>query len=225
MALRSFQDIFERAAERKGGDGAIEAVLPTPKSPKALARVADSRWLAGMTRAIFQAGFSWKVVESKWPGFENAFWGFEPARCAMLSDEDLDRLVADTAIIRNARKILSVRDNAIFCNELAAEHGSVGKAIANWPDEDFVGLSTLLKKRANRLGGNSGLYFLRQMGRDGWVLSASVVAALRHEGVVTKAPTSQRDLKAVQAAFDAWRQESGRPMMQISRVLALSVDG
>ena len=32
-----------------------------------------------MTRAIFQSGFSWKVIEAKWPGFEEAFDGFDVA--------------------------------------------------------------------------------------------------------------------------------------------------
>ncbi len=225
MALRPFAEIYRRACERKGGAEAVEAGLPSPKPTEVLAALEDSRWLAGMTRSIFQAGFSWKVVESKWPGFEEAFWGFDPGRCAMLSDEDLDRLLADRGIIRNARKILAVRDNAIFLGDLAREHGSAGKAIAGWPDSDFIGLIALLKKRASRLGGNSGPYFLRQMGRDGWVHTQSVTAALVHEGVVTKTPTSKRDLAAVQQAFDAWKAESGRPLMQISRVLALSVDG
>ncbi len=62
------------------------------------------------------------------------------------------------------------------------------------------------------------------MGVDGFVLSRDVVRALIREGVVEKEPTSQRDLARVQEAFDRWRGESGRPMSQISRTLACSIE-
>ena len=98
------------------------------------------------------------------------------------------------------------------------------KAFANWPTEDFIGLLALLKKRASRLGGTSGQYFLRAMGVDGFVLSRDVVGALIREGVVEKEPTSQRDLARVQEAFNHWRGESDRPLTHISRTLACSIE-
>jgi 3-methyladenine DNA glycosylase Tag len=221
---RPFAEIFALAADRKGGPDAFEATLPIPKSAAELEAIPGDRWLAGMTRAIFQAGFSWQVIETKWPGFEAAFWGFDPGRCALMSDDDFDALVQDKRIVRNGAKIRTVAENAAFLNELAREHGSAGRAFARWPAEDYVGLLTLLKKRASHMGGTSAQYFLRSMGLDGFMLSGDVVRALIREGVVEKTPTSQRDLARVQAAFDRWRAESGRPMGAISRTLACSIE-
>lgn len=221
---RPFAEIFDMAAKRKGGAKAFEATLPVPKPASELEAIPGDRWLAGMARAVFQAGFSWQVIETKWPGFEAAFWGFDPGRCALMSDDDFDALVQDKRIVRNGAKIRTVAENAAFLNELAREHGSAGRAFARWPAEDYVGLMTLLKKRASHLGGTSAQYFLRTMGVDGFVLSKDVVRALIREGVVEKAPTSQRDLAKVQAAFDRWRAESGRPMGAISRTLACSIE-
>ena len=65
--------------------------------------------------------------------------------------------------------------------------------------------------------------FLRRVGVDTPIMSRDVVAALIREGVVDKAVTAKRDLAKVQEAFDAWRGQSGRPLAQISRVLAASV--
>jgi 3-methyladenine DNA glycosylase Tag len=223
-APRSFDDLFALAAARKGGADAFEKTLPLPKTSTELAAIPDHRWLAAMSRAVFQAGFSWKVIETKWPGFETAFWGFDPGRCSMMSDDDLDTLLKDKSIVRNGAKIRSVAENATFLCDLAAEHGTAARAFANWPAADYVGLLTLLKKRASRLGGTSGQYFLRTMGVDSFVLSSDVVRALIREGVVDKMPTSQRDLAKVQAAFDHWRAETGRPMAQISRTLACSIE-
>ena len=95
--------------------------------------------------------------------------------------------------------------------------------LAGWPETDQVGLMDHLKKNASRLGGATVQYFLRFEGWDAFILSGDVVKALIREGVVNKEPTSKKDLALVQAAFNAWREESGRPVREISRILALSV--
>ncbi len=223
--MRSFDDIFQIAADRKGGAKALESMIGSShaKSAKELAAIPDDRWLAMMTKCIFQAGFNWQVVENKWPGFEDAFEGFDPARWAMAPDEDLDRLATDTRIIRNPQKIVTVRGNAIFLREIAAEHGSAGKFFAEWPATDQVGLLEVLKKRASRMGGNTAQYFLRFMGRDSFILSRDVTAALIREGVIDKPSSSKSAMRKIQDAFNTLSAESGRPMTEISRTLALSV--
>ena len=221
--FRSFDAIYADAVAHKGDGAAVEGRLPKISTPEELAAIPDDRWLAGMTKAIFQAGFSWQVIDRKWPDMEVAFEGFDPARWALMSDQDLDRLLADRRVVRNATKLRSVGANAVFLRALAVERGTAAAVFADWPGEDFIGLLALLKQRGSRLGGSTAQYFLRQMGRDGFVLSNDVTKALIRDGIVDKAPSSKRDLEAVQAAFNAWHAESGRPLAHISRVLALSV--
>lgn len=220
--MRSFNDIFRIAAERQGGEAALETKLQRPKPASELSEIPEDRWLATMTRCIFQSGFNWKVVEAKWDGFEVAFDGFDVDRNAMMDDDKLDALLKDKRIVRNGPKIVTVRDNALFLKDLRAE-GGVAKVIAEWPAEDYVGLLDMLKKRASRLGGHTGQYFLRFSGVDSFILSRDVVARLVAEGVVDKEPTSKSGMRKVQEAFDTWRNESGRSLTEISRVLAMSV--
>ncbi|MEL6168118.1 MAG: DNA-3-methyladenine glycosylase I [Pseudomonadota bacterium] len=216
--MRSFDAIHAIAAERHADlDERIAAGGPSFPADS------DDRWLAGFTKAVFSAGFNWRVIEAKWDGFEAAFWGFDVGRCAMMSEEDLDSLVADTRIVRNGAKIQSVRDNAVMLQELASTHGSATKAIAGWPDKDFIGLLSHLKRHGGRLGGTTAQYALRFGGKSSFILSADVVARLQAEGVIDKAPTSQKALVAVQTAFDTWQTQSGRSLTEISRVLALSI--
>lgn len=221
--MRTFQEIFEIAAERKGGVDALEAMLEPPLDVDQLAAVPDDRWLSQMAKCIFNAGFNWKVVEAKWDGFEAAFEGFDPNRVAMFSDDDLGRLTSDERIVRHGGKIRSVQENAVFVTDLAKEHGSAARFFANWPEEDYVGLLEVMKKRGSRLGGNTGQYFLRFMNKDSFILSSDVVGRLIAEGVVDKVPTSKIAQRKVQEAFNAWRQESGRSLKEISRVLAMSI--
>ena len=226
--MEKFEKISARAAGRHGGPAALEqkikADLTPPRSARALAAIPDDRYLSQMAMCIFRAGFVWDVVENKWPEFEQAFLKFAPAKVARMSDEDLDRLAGDARIIRNREKIYAVRDNAVFVLETAREHGSFGKFIAQWPGDDLIGLLQILKKQGQRLGGNSGYYFLRFMGKDTFVFSKDVTAALIHQKIVAKNPTSQKEIQAVQAAFLKWQAESGRPLCQISKILACSID-
>ena len=221
--MRTFDEIYEIAAERKGGTDALQTLIEPPKSATALKKIADDRWLADATKRIFQAGFNWKVVESMWPGFEEAFEGFDLGKCAMLNDEDFDRLVSDTRIVRYGAKIRSVQENAQFMIDLRKEHGTAAAAFADWPSTDFISLLEMMKKRGSRLGGNTGTYFLRMMGRDSFILSQDVTARLIAEGVIDKSATSKKALSQVQDAFNNWMEQSGKSLTEISRVLAMSV--
>ena len=221
--MRTFEEIIAIAAERKGDLDALVSSRDVPKSATELAGLADDRWLSCMARCIFQAGFNWKVVAKMWPGFEEAFEGFDIGRCMMFNDDDLSRLVSDTRIVRNGEKIRAVIQNASFIGALTARYGGAGKFFGEWPADDYVGLLTLMKKQGSRLGGNTGQYFLRFMGVDGFILSRDVTSRLVAEGVVDRAPTSLKDLAAVQEAFNRWRQQSGRSLTQVSQILALSI--
>jgi len=221
--MRSFDDILAISAERKGGFGAVLDDITPPLDRQVLAAIPDDRWLSMMTKCVFQAGFNWKVIENKWDGFEEAFHGFDVGRCAMMNDEWFDALVSDRRIVRNAQKIETVQKNAVFVTDSASTAGGFGAFIADWPNEDYVGLIQLLKSQGARLGGVTGQYFLRTMGKDSFILSRDVVARLIAEDVIDKSPTSKRALANVQSAFNEWREQSGKSFNVISRVLAQSI--
>ena len=220
--MRDYDDIFEIAAGRHGGPSALEAKLTRPLSAKDLANIPDDRWLSMLTRCVFQAGFNWKVIEAKWPGFEEAFDSFDPGRCAFMDDDRFDALLGDTRIVRNGAKIATVRDNASFVLSLR-DQGGAGAVLGGWPSTDYIGLLDLLKSQGARLGGTTAQYAMRFMGRDSFILSADVTARLVAEGVIDKPATSKTAMRAVQAAFNHWMEQSGRSLTEISRVLAMSV--
>jgi 3-methyladenine DNA glycosylase Tag len=219
-----FKTIRARAEKRKGGAKQLDKLLPPKPDVKALAKLSDDRVLSEMTKRVFSAGFAWSVIEAKWPGFEKAFLGFKPAKLAFQPDEVWDALMEDTRIVRNSAKIMSVRENAQFVQEIAKEHGSFGKFLANWPSSDEAGLLDLLAKRGSRLGGNSGQMLLRFLGWDGFVTSRDVVACLRDAGLdIAEEVKSKSDLAKVQAQFNVWAKETGLPYVYLSRICAMSV--
>ena len=218
--MRAFAELIAEAALRKGGAAAVEGLLPQPKSPAQLRRITDDRYLSDMSRRVFRAGLRHAMVDAKWPAFEEVFYQFNPARVARMSDEELERLMSNDAIIRHFGKIKAVRGNAQMVMDIAAEHGSFAEFIAAWPGDNIVGLWQVLKKRGSQLGGQSGARFLRMVGKDTFLLTDDVVHMLKVEGVVNKVPSAQRDLDKVQAAFNEWQRETGRPLCHISRVLS-----
>jgi 3-methyladenine DNA glycosylase Tag len=222
--MRSFSEIYDLAAERKGGPAALEGLIAEwpAKSKAELMELTDDRWLAAITRAVFQAGFNWRVIEAKWAGFEAAFHGFDAPLNAAMSEEEFDAHLKDTRIIRNAAKIASVRVNAQLLVDLAREHGSAARAFAEWPDSDFAGLLEMMGKRAARCSGETAMRMFRGMGKPAFITTRDVAAALIDAGVVELPPKNRKDLAAVQGAFNAWAGESGRDLTAISRVLAMS---
>jgi 3-methyladenine DNA glycosylase Tag len=219
--MRTFAEIKCTAVDRKG-EAELAAHMPEPIT-QPLADLSDDRLLSEFSKRVFQAGFNWKVVENKWPGFEVAFEGFDLGRNAMMSDEDLDRHLKNTDIVRHAIKILSVRDNAVFLSDLAREHGSAAAYIGNWPTSDIVGLFGMMKARGARLGGTTGQYALRFAGYDNFILSRSVIAGLKAAGVIDGPATSKTALAKIQAAFNDWHEQSGESYRAMSRVLAFFV--
>ena len=222
--MAKFEKIKERAEHRKGGGAALKKLLPKVASKKKLIALGDDRYLAMMTKCINQAGFSWKVIENKWPEFEEAFFTFNPKKLGYLSAEQWEAYVSDRRVVRNWQKIKALQGNVFFVQEESRKNGGFGKFISEWPASDQIGLMAYLKKHGSRLGGQSALWFLRRTGKDCFILSKDVVATLRGSGLeIAEQPSSQRDLKKVQAQFNEWHEETGLLYSHLSRIAACSV--
>jgi 3-methyladenine DNA glycosylase Tag len=223
MTAPSFTPILEAARSRLGA-AALEARLTTPRSAAELRALSDDRYLSQMELRIFRAGLKHSLVDAKWPAFEEVFEKFEPRRVRAMSDEALEALLGDRRLIRHWGKLKSVRDNAAAMLGVAEEHGSFAAWLADWPGTNIVELWETLAKRFSQMGGNSGPSFLRMVGKDTFVLTHSVTAALKRWAGVDPPPKNRKDRAAVQSYFNAWGTETGRPLCQLSLILAASVE-
>ena len=219
-----FEEIRREALIRLGGEATLAERLPVPKTPAELRAVPDDRYLSRMSFRIFAAGLKHSMVEAKWPAFEEAFHGFLPKRVAAMHDEELEALMQDRRLIRHWGKIRSVPANAAAMLEIAAEHGSFGTWLADWPGDDITGLWQDLGKRFSQLGGMSGAYFLRMVGKDSFVPTPYVLRALRHWGRYDGSGKGKAEQRRLQAAFNALAGETGLPLCQLSMTLAASID-
>src|SRR5271166_4840279 len=102
--MLSFEKIRARAASRKGGEKVLQSLLPAITPTEKLAATPDDRSLAEMAKRIFSSGFAWTVIEKKWPGFEEAFLGFDPGQLVFQPDDFWDARLSDKRIVRNGQK-------------------------------------------------------------------------------------------------------------------------
>ena len=222
--MAKFRDIQAAAVARNGGAAALAKKLPTAKPDRALRAVGDDRYLSTMSLRIFSAGLKHSMVQAKWPAFEETFHGFEPHAVRAMADEDLEALMGERRIIRHWGKIKSVRANAATICEIAAEAGGMGAWLAAWRPEQTVDLWDDLSNRFTQLGGNSGPYFLRMVGKDSFNLTPYVLVALKQWSIYEGTGKGKRERAKVQEVFNALQAESGLPLCQISMTLAQSVD-
>ncbi len=136
-------------------------------------------YLDVLSKSVFQSGISWKVVDAKWPGTRLALCDFDPQRLADLTPADVDRLAADTRLVRNRRKIEATIDNAETLLELDRRHGSFKEYLRSFSNYDA--LAADLVKRFKFLGEMGAYHFLYVVGEpvpswDDWCATHHSVA-------------------------------------------------
>ena len=218
-----FSEIYNEAVTRAGSHEKLMELLPKPCSSDLLSKISDDRYLSTMARCIFRAGFVWRVVDNKWPNFEEVFLNFNPLAVAYLSDERLEEIATYKSIIRHPTKILATRTNAAYIIEKEHEYGSYANYIASWPSERVVELWRQMKKEGSRLGGMTGPLVLRIIGKDTFLATNDVLVALKKYGYIkTHSNGSMKDLFRLQEIFNEISKEIKMPLCQISKIFALS---
>lgn len=219
MALEKVADIYQRAAQRKGGAAKLELLL-SENNTHDIAQLTDDRVLAEFSKKIFQSGFVWRVVENKWPNFEESFFNFNIEKVLMMPEEMMERKASDPKIIRNFNKVKTIKANAQMIFEEQQNGHSFAEFIAQWPTDNIIGLWAYLKKHGQRLGGNTGPYSLRALGKDTFILSRDVEAYFRSHNIISGGIQTKSSLQTIQASFNQWQVESGKSLKQLSRLIA-----
>jgi 3-methyladenine DNA glycosylase Tag len=140
-------------------------------------------YLEVMSKAVFQTGMSWAVIDKKWPGIRDAFRDFEPLAVASLTEAQMAELTADTRIIRNRKKVEAIVDNARRMIDLDEAH----KGFRKYPRSHggFEGTVADLRKQFRFLGETGCYYFLYVVKEevpdyDSWCESRGVVHQHSH---------------------------------------------
>jgi DNA-3-methyladenine glycosylase I len=136
----------------------------------------DAAMFERLSLEAFQSGLSWLVILRKRAAFRTAFDGFDPERVASYDADDVERLLADTGIVRNRAKIEATIANARAAADL--DGGLLAHVRAFAPDRppppparlsdvratspESAALAKDLRKRGFRFVGPTTLYALMQ---------------------------------------------------------------
>jgi 3-methyladenine DNA glycosylase Tag len=145
-----------------------------PQAPDKIEPQSPDDYLEVMTKAVFQSGMSWRVIEAKWDGFREAFEGFDVEKVAGFGPDDVERLAQDTRIVRNRRKIQATVDNADEILALDRQHNGFRNYLRS--HGSFEETVADLKRHFSFLGDTGSYYFLHVVGEkvpshEAWLAS------------------------------------------------------
>ncbi len=127
----------------------------------------DDAYFENMSRVIFLAGLSWKMIEDKWPNFKRAFVNFAVGKVAAFGEKDIQRLISDTSIVRNRAKIIATVNNAKQFRNIKNEYGSFQQYLDSLNKaNNYASAIKELGKKFNRIGPSSARIFLYSVGED-----------------------------------------------------------
>lgn len=138
--------------------------MPSGTPPEQIQPGSLNDYLEVMSKAVFQSGMSWRVVEAKWSGTREAFHDFDVAQVAAFDERDIDALTKDTRVIRNYRKLNAIVSNAQTMIALDEQHGSFKNYLRSQTDFDAT-LNTI-RKDFKFMGPTGIYYFLYVVGEQ-----------------------------------------------------------
>jgi DNA-3-methyladenine glycosylase I len=136
----------------------------------------DDRLFERLTLEAFQSGLSWLTILRKREAFRRAFAGFAIESVAKFGPADVERLLADAAIVRNRAKIEAAVRNARAALDLgpgrleellwsfAPDGRPAPRTLADVPatTPESTAMAKALKKRGFRFVGPATAYALMQ---------------------------------------------------------------
>lgn len=195
------------------------------EAPRKVNAQTAADYFSVLTKAVFQSGISWRVVEAKWDSLQKAMSGLDPAKVARLGPRDVDRLVEDPRVIRNRKKLEATIENARAMVDLEREHGSFRNYLRS--HGGFEETVADLKRKFGFMGDTGAYYFLYVVGEkvpahEAWMRSRGrelparppARGAERSTAKATSAKSTSRTARSRKAAAPrrqpATRTKAGR---------------
>jgi len=132
--------------------------------PERIANPTPADVLALISRAIFQAGLSWQLIDSKWDAYLRLFDGFDPATVAAYGEADVERILADGGVVRTRKKIVATIANARALLDVLQAHGSFAAYVRSFGA--YAGVERDMRARFKFLGALSAYYVLFRAGES-----------------------------------------------------------
>ena len=124
----------------------------------------SSDYLAVMSKAVFQAGVSWALIDSRWLEFEAAFENFNPERVSKFNEAKISEIIENPKLFKSERKVRATIHNAATMAAIDTEYDGFRNYLRSF--SSYSELSKDLRKRFKNFGELSVYYFLFRVGES-----------------------------------------------------------
>jgi DNA-3-methyladenine glycosylase I len=138
-----------------------QKVVPPRKKPSN-----EKGYFEILSKAVFNAGFSYQVVNRKWEGIKEVFDGFDPKIITNWTIDDILKALDTPKIIRNSKKVKAIVSNAKVFLEILEQHGSFDNYLKSFRDKPYEEKQKILSKQFKWLGPTGAHFFLWSIGED-----------------------------------------------------------
>jgi len=119
-----------------------------------------------LSKAVFNAGFSYQVVNNKWEDIKEVFYDFEPKIISNWTVDEISKALNSPKIIRNSRKITIIVSNANVFLDLLNKYKTFENYLKSFRDKPYEEKQKILSKQFKWLGPTGAHFFLWSIGED-----------------------------------------------------------
>lgn len=138
-----------------------QKVVPPRKKPET-----DRGYFEILSKAVFNAGFSYRVVDAKWKGIKEIFNNFEPKKISKWTNDEISSALNSPKIIRNSKKVNAIVSNANTFLDIVKKFGSFEDYLKSFRDKSYEERQKILSKQFKWLGPTGAHFFLWSAGED-----------------------------------------------------------
>jgi len=138
-----------------------QKVVPPKEKPKD-----DRGYFEVLSKAVFNAGFSYQVVRNKWEDIKEIFHDFEPETLSNWTVDEISDALESPKIIRNSKKVIAIVSNAKVFLDIVSKHTSFENYLKSFHDKSYEQKQEILSKQFKWLGPTGAHFFLWSIGED-----------------------------------------------------------
>ena len=138
-----------------------QKVVPPQKIPKG-----NDGYFEVLSKAVFNAGFSYQVVNNKWEGIREIFNEFDPKILSNWTIDEISNALNSPKIIRNSKKVKAIVSNAKVFLELIKKHGTFEAYLKSFRNKTYDERLKILSKQFKWLGPTGAHFFLWSVGEN-----------------------------------------------------------
>ncbi len=138
-----------------------QKIVPPRNKPKD-----EKGYFEILSKAVFNAGFSYQVVRNKWEDIKEVFHDFEPEIISKWTVDEISGALSSPKIIRNSRKVIAIVSNAKVFLELLGKYITFDNYLKSFRDKPYEEKQRILSKQFKWLGPTGAHFFLWSVGEN-----------------------------------------------------------